>query len=173
MKPMQKKEKNRTVREARTTDLWAQESDALPLSQNTRENERISSGGWKCSISGKNVLHAIDTPGDTRKKILGRESPPKILDTTAVPGDLLYSRGPSKPSRGGLLSTPPARRVCVGARSFADNTLCCHVGRAWQQPCDRGGSGGARQQPVLKTCTETGIVAKSQLDMITLTTINT
>ena len=40
MKPMQKKEKNRTVREARTTDLWAQESDALPLSQNRKKYPR-------------------------------------------------------------------------------------------------------------------------------------
>ena len=53
--------------------------------------------------------------------------------------DRRLSRGPSMPSPGGLLSTPPLAEFSARDRSFGDNTLYCHVGRVWRGRVATGG----------------------------------
>ena len=59
--------------------------------------------------------------GETNKNP-GREMPPEMMKLS-LPGDPLVSRGPSKPSPGEHLPTPPARRVVGNWRPFSPGAL--------------------------------------------------
>ena len=74
-----------------------------------------------------------------------------------------------KKSPGVLLSTPPARRVWRWGPFFRRKHLVQPCGAGLARCCGRAGSDGARQQPVFNRYTETGIVVKIQLDIITTT----
>ena len=70
-------------------------------------------------------------------------------------------------NRGRLLSTLRARRVGIGARSFAGDTESCCVGRAWQGRKAAGGPVAIGSNRSLAAHTVAGIVGKIPLDITT------
>ena len=85
--------------------------------------------------------------------------------------DPLLSRGPSKSSPGGLLSTPPARRVRRWGPFFRRLHLVLPCGAGVAQPRGPEGSGGARESrcfAVLRGHTKTEIVWKIRNDITTI-----
>ena len=89
-----------------------------------------------CSVPVKNALHSNATPnkGNDKKKREGETS--KNVGNPSVPGDPLLSRGPSRPSPGGHLPTPLARRLRRWDPFFSPISPCAAM---WGGRCAAAG----------------------------------
>ena len=131
--------KKSTIGEARTTDQWIQSRTLYPLVKIPGDTKKYPRGYDNVPSPRKNAFHTEKNPGDTKKyprvddvfhpreKTSSIQLKPQSGDTkeksregnasenvgnSSLTGG---SRGPSKSSPGGLLSTPPARQAwCWG-----------------------------------------------------------
>ena len=85
----------------------------------------------------KNSFYTTKTSNRGHENRLpGKKRLRKWWKSPPSPGEPLLSLGPSKSSPEGR---SPLAEYGVGARFFADNTLCYHVGRAWRGLAATGG----------------------------------